>query len=140
MVLKPTQGLTQVLVGVSSGLFLSLMSAPLQAQQCAPFAIAAAWQTLAASTPTPLSESKPAVSAELNQGLLQPQVEQLIRAHLEVDWIDWQISPHHRWPADMRLDAPSWGELLQRLLKPYGIQLTIYANRSARLSYRGAQS
>jgi hypothetical protein len=75
------------------------------------------------------------VSFNLQAGLLQPQLELLLQQQFAIEMVDWQVSPHFRWPADYRLQAPSWSELLERLLKPYQLAVTLYPNNSAMVRY-----
>lgn len=78
------------------------------------------------------------VSFALQAGLLQPQLEQLLQQQFDIEVVDWQVSPHFRWPADYRMHAPSWNELLERLLKPYHLAITLYPNKSAAVRYQSA--
>lgn len=71
----------------------------------------------------------------MQTGLLQPQLEQLLHQQFSTEVVDWQVSPHFRWPADYSLQAPNWHELLERLLKPYQLAITLHPNKSATVRY-----
>lgn len=75
------------------------------------------------------------VQFAMQTGLLQPQLEQLLQQQFSTEVVDWQVSPHFRWPADYSLQAPSWHELLERLLKPYQLTITLHPNKSATVRY-----
>ena len=76
------------------------------------------------------------VALILQAGLLEPQVAAILRQHFNIQVVDWQASPHHRWPADYRVSANSWADVLTRILEPYQLQLVIHPNRSAVVHYR----
>lgn len=108
-------------------------SAHSSASNCADFAFNSLQQQFNQSyTEAPLQ----AVSFALQAGLLQPQLEQLLAQQFAIEMVDWQVSPHFRWPTDYRLHAPSWNELLERLLKPYQLAITLYPNNSATVRYQ----
>lgn len=88
------------------------------------------------SQPSPSSTPRSAplaarVVARLSPGLLQPQVEALIKQAFAVQHIDWRASPHYRWSTDFELSADNWNSALTQLLRPYQLQLTLYANQTA---------
>ncbi len=76
------------------------------------------------------------VSAMVRAGLLEPQVIRLLKQHLAVKVVDWQASHHHQWPTDYLLEADSWQAFFTRLLKPFGLQLVLYANQGAVVRYQ----
>jgi hypothetical protein len=118
---------------------LAFVALPISASSavhgCATFAFNTLQQTMA---PSPLGADAQQVSFSLQAGLLQPQLEQLLQQQFAIEMVDWQVSPHFRWPADYRLHAPSWNELLERLLKPYQLAVTLYPNKSALVRYETA--
>ena len=76
------------------------------------------------------------VSAMVRAGLLEPQVIRLLKQHLAIKVVDWQASHHHQWPTDYLLEADSWQAFFTRLLKPFGLQLVLYANQGAVVRYQ----
>lgn len=76
------------------------------------------------------------VFATLRPGLLQPQVEALIRQGFGVEHIEWRASPHYRWSTDFELTAPTWDLALTKLLRPYQLKLTLFANQTAVIAPR----
>lgn len=111
---------------------LLLCSYPAQANlpRCQPL------DTSVEITPAELPEQAKKVAMLLREGLLKPQLTAILQKHFNIHLVDWQASPHHRWPSEYRVDAWSWAELLSRVLDPYGMQLIIHANRSAVVRYR----
>ena len=71
------------------------------------------------------------VIAHLQPGLLKPQVEALIKQGFAVEHIDWRASPHYRWSTSFEFSAANWQQALTKILRPYQLQLTLYANRTA---------
>lgn len=127
MVNQPVRARVHLFATAGSLMFGCLWSAAVTAQvNCPPFNLTAVVAPTAAGD----------VSLQLTEGLLQPQLEALLARHFQIDMVDWQASPHHRWPADFRLQAPSWPELLERLLRPYRLAITLYPNRMARIAYQ----
>ncbi|RUO54069.1 hypothetical protein CWI69_01150 [Pseudidiomarina halophila] len=114
---------------VASSIVLScLLTAPVEAQQsCQPFAFEAS---------TPTSETPPAERVELSltAGLLRPQIEDLLQQHFAIRQLDWRASPHYRWSTDYTFTAANWETALEQVLRPYQLQLTLYANHSAVVS------
>lgn len=86
--------------------------------------------------PATVPQQAKKVAMLLREGLLKPQLTAILEKHFNIHLVDWQASPHHRWPSEYRVDAWSWAELLSRVLEPYGMQLIIHANRSAVVRYR----
>ncbi|MGM0481101.1 MAG: hypothetical protein ACQEQZ_04115 [Pseudomonadota bacterium] len=82
----------------------------------------------------------PRVSLQLQPGQLEPQIRRLLRQHLAIKVLDWQASPHHQWPTEHLISADSWLQLLQRVLKPYQLQLVLHPNQSAVVRYRETSS
>ena len=133
----PSLRLSNILAsaGYLGAISLAAIAVPGSAQGCPTFAFDSLH--LAGQTHTVGQALQPANFA-LQAGLLQPQLETLLRQQFAVELVDWQVSPHFRWPADYRLQAPSWDELLERLLKPYQIAVTLYPNKSATVRYQSA--
>ena len=131
----PTLRLSNVLASARylGAISLAAIAVPGSAQGCPTFAFDSLQLTLQPSTG--VQALQPANFA-LQAGLLQPQLETLLQQQFAVELIDWQVSPHFRWPADYRLQAPSWEELLERLLKPYQLAVTLYPNKSATVRYQ----
>lgn len=102
---------------------------------CPTFAFAALQP---ATLPTLAASELERVNFAMQSGLLQPQLEQLLQQQFATEVVDWQVSPHFRWPADYSLQAPSWHQLLERLLKPYQLAVTLYPNKSATVRYAAA--
>lgn len=93
--------------------------------------------------PTTVAEPEQVINAVtvlLEPGLLQPQIESLLLQHFQVDKVYWQASPHFRWATAYQLEADSYNSALTQILKPFGLQLTLYANRSAVVSMRTERS
>ncbi|CAB0149542.1 hypothetical protein PSI9734_00106 [Pseudidiomarina piscicola] len=111
---------------VASSLFFSCLSAtPAYAQQsCPPFSFDSA-------PPVATERATNKVTFELQAGLLKPQIERLLARHFDVQELDWQASPHYRWSTDFTLTAANWDLALEKLLTPYQLHLTLYANHSA---------
>lgn len=82
----------------------------------------------------------PQVSLQLLPGQLEPQIRNLLRQHLAIKVLDWQASPHHQWPTEHLIRADDWLQLLQRILKPYHLQLVLHPNQSAVVRYRQTSS
>src|SRR5690554_1024068 len=76
------------------------------------------------------------ITLKLAAGLLQPQLEDFIREQFSVELIDWRVSVHYQWPAAFQISATNAEQLLEKLLRPYRIAITIYSNRTAVVSYR----
>ncbi|MGQ4276302.1 hypothetical protein ACQ5ES_04560 [Pseudidiomarina sp. E22-M8] len=114
---------------VASSIILScLLTAPVEAQQsCQPFAFEA-------SAPTPSKPPAERIELSLTAGLLRPQIEAVLHQHFAIRQLDWRASPHYRWSTDFTLAAPSWESALEQVLRPYQLQLTLYANHSAVVS------
>lgn len=74
------------------------------------------------------------VNAQLRPGLLQPQVEALIKQGFAVTHIEWRASPHYRWSSNFEVTAVDWQSALGKILRPYQLQLTLYANNTAVVS------
>lgn len=72
----------------------------------------------------------------LEQGLLQPQLEQFLRDQFAIETIDWRVSPHYRWPTNFTLKAANAEALLEQLLAPYTFVVTMFSNHAAIVSYR----
>ncbi|MDN7127896.1 hypothetical protein J6I75_03850 [Pseudidiomarina sp. 1APP75-27a] len=104
------------------------MTTPVQAQEnCQPFNFSQTERAAPAAT-------SPAVELALTAGLLQPQIETLLKQHFAIRQLDWRASPHYRWSTDFTLTAASWEAALERVLQPYQLQLTLYANHTAVVS------
>lgn len=117
-----------------SGCLLLVLSPTLSAAQCPSFDL----QALAALGVVEQQQQLAEVEWTLHAGLLQPQLEALLREHFKIQQVFWQVSPHFQWPADYRLSAPSWTELLDRLLKPYRLTVTLFPNHAAEVRYLDA--
>lgn len=102
-----------------------------QATACPTFAYASPQPP--ASTPAikPEQPRTDSVVARLEPGLLKPQVETLIKQGFAVEHIDWRASPHYRWSTHFEFPADGWQNALRKILQPYQLQLTLYANRTA---------
>lgn len=124
--------LTRFLGAVSVAMFALPSAAITSASGCTGFAFNALHQH------AHVGATAEQVSLALQAGLLQPQLEQLLQQQFAIEVVDWQVSPHFRWPADYRMHAPSWHELLERLLKPYQLAVTLYPNKSATVRYQSA--
>lgn len=112
---------------------LAVVALPGSAEGCPTFA----FDRLETKLQPPLvDDAQQPAAFVLAAGLLQPQLEFLLQQQFAVELVDWQVSPHFRWPADYRLQAPSWDELLERLLKPYQLAVTLYPNKSATVRYQ----
>jgi len=72
----------------------------------------------------------------LEQGLLQPQLEQFLRDQFAIETIDWRVSPHYRWPTTFTLAAANAEALLEQLLAPYSFVVTMFPNHADIVSYR----
>ncbi|WP_417688233.1 hypothetical protein [Pseudidiomarina sp.] len=83
------------------------------------------------ATPEVLAPSDETVIAHLQPGLLKPQVEAFIKQGFAVDHVDWRASPHYRWSTSFEFSAANWQQALTQILRPYQLQLTLYANRTA---------
>lgn len=128
MLLQSTWTPVQWRFVASSVIFCCLLTTPVQAQEkCQPFAY-----TMPAAPAT--QETTPAVELKLSAGLLQPQIETILKQHFAIRQLDWRVSPHYRWSTDFTLAAPSWEAALEKILQPYQLQLTLYANHSAVVS------
>lgn len=80
---------------------------------------------------TTATRSTSEILTRLQPGLLKPQVEALIKQGFGVEHIDWRASPHYRWSTHYEFAAESWSSALRRILEPYQLQLTLYANHTA---------
>ncbi|NQZ03689.1 hypothetical protein [Idiomarina sp.] len=86
--------------------------------------------------PMPWRSESQGVAAMVRAGLLEPQVIKLLKQHLAIKVVDWQASHHHQWPTDYLLEADNWQGFFTRLLKPFGLQLVLYANQGAVVRYQ----
>ena len=80
-----------------------------------------------------------AVTLELQEALLQPQLEQFLKEHFAVAHIDWRVSAHFQWPTPYTLTAPTATAVLEQLLAPYALAVTFFPNHVAVVSYRQHQ-
>lgn len=138
MVYQPSRAQARTLAAACYLVWGSMWSAPSLAATCPAFKVTTAPSTTASVTANLLAaaDAVAPVSLELHAGLLKPQLETLLQQQFAVAVVDWQVSVHHRWPTDLRLTAPSWPELLRRLLRPYGMQLSIHSNHTAVVRYQ----
>ena len=122
-------------------LLLSLLGAKDSAPSvCQPFNTTLELATLAEPIEVAPVVSHQAISLQLEPGLLQPQIEAILVRHFDVDKVYWQASPHFRWATAYQLDAANYTAALTQILQPFGLQLTLYANRSAVVSMRTEHS
>lgn len=71
----------------------------------------------------------------LTPGLLRPQLEKLLKQHWGVQSVVWYAAGGHYWPTHYSMRAASWDELLENLLAPYQIKVTLHANHTAVVDY-----
>ncbi|RUO61934.1 hypothetical protein [Pseudidiomarina insulisalsae] len=84
-----------------------------------------------AVAPVAAATAKPAVQLTLRPGLLQPQIETYVKQAYAVDHLEWRASPHFRWSSDFVIESDNWNQALSKVLKPYQLQLKVFANRTA---------
>lgn len=123
-------------VALLPGLFLSLHAA-----DCAGFDLSAASEPSFRSARSDAT-AKPAaetVSLQLHDGLLKPQLDLLLREQFGVQVIEWRASTHHLWPTVYLLHGSSWRQLLQQMLEPYQLRVTLHANHTAVVDYQQPQ-
>lgn len=75
------------------------------------------------------------VSYALHPALLRPQLEQLLKRHWQVQNVIWYAAYGHYWPTHYEITAPSWDDLLQQLLTPYGLRVVLHDNHTAVVEY-----
>ena len=92
----------------------------------------------ATAATSPQAAKSQVITLQLAAGLLQPQLEEFIRQQFAVELIDWRVSAHYQWPAAFQISAANAAQLLDKLLHPYGLAITIYSNRTAVVNYRQA--
>ncbi len=71
------------------------------------------------------------VSFELDQGLLKPQLVELLTNHQLIKSasnVKWLANSNYKWSSNYTAQAPSLDELIQQLLKPYGLRVDFKAN------------
>lgn len=79
------------------------------------------------------------VSLQLHDGLLKPQLDLLLREQFDIQAIEWRASTHHQWPTEFLLKGTSWRQLLQQMLEPYQLRVTLHANHTAIVDYQQPQ-
>ncbi|RUO21135.1 hypothetical protein CWE08_05960 [Aliidiomarina iranensis] len=72
---------------------------------------------------------------ELKPGLLRPQLEQLLKEHWGIQNIVWYAEDGHYWPTRYAMRAATWDELLNTLIAPYHLKVTLHANHTAVVDY-----
>lgn len=75
------------------------------------------------------------VSYLLQPALLRPQLEQLLKHHWQIQNVIWYAAYGHYWPTHYEMSAPSWDDLLQQLLTPYGLRVVLHGNHTAVVEY-----
>lgn len=124
-----------------SGVLFSGLSLSTQATECADFDISADLHLspVTEQTLTPPSSADTDVSLQLHDGLLKPQLDLLLREQFGVQAIEWRASTHHLWPTVYLLRGTSWRQLLQQVLEPYQLRVTLHANHTAVIDYQQSQ-
>ncbi|RUO38789.1 hypothetical protein CWE13_03925 [Aliidiomarina shirensis] len=87
------------------------------------------------ATGTAILESSPWAQLELKPGLLRPQLEKLLKQHWGIQNVVWYAEDGHYWPTHYSLRAATWDELLETLIAPYHIKVTLHANHTAVVDY-----
>ncbi|WP_258807186.1 hypothetical protein [Pseudidiomarina sp. CB1] len=108
----------------------SQIDSPVAASTCPSFSFAAEPFKPQRTAVTEAAAAQ-AITARLQPGLLKPQVESLIKQGFDVEYIDWRASPHYRWSTHFEFAADDWQRALTKILQPYQLQLTLYANHMA---------
>lgn len=85
--------------------------------------------------PSLIGPSSDAVSYPLKPALLRPQLEHLLKHHWQVQNVIWYAAYGHYWPTHYELSAPTWDDLLQKLLTPYGLRVVLHDNHTAVVEY-----
>lgn len=109
----------------------SQASAATSATTCPAFNYEVSKPAAQTSAETATTRSTTEILTRLQPGLLKPQVETLIKQGFGVEHIDWRASPHYRWSTHYEFTAENWASALRRILEPYQLQLTLYANHTA---------
>lgn len=89
--------------------------------------------------PSPTSDvakSSTSVHFKMRPGRLRPQLERVLRQHMGVQHVLWQVADEHDWPTSYALHAASWPALVESLLSPYRLRLQLFANHSAVITYQ----
>ncbi|MGX5914547.1 hypothetical protein ACR0ST_07450 [Aliidiomarina sp. Khilg15.8] len=84
---------------------------------------------------TPLQSSVQTLTFSMRRGRLRPQLEELLRRHLDVDHVVWLAAAGHEWPADYDLVGANWGDILETLAASYQLRIQVHPNRTAVVDY-----
>lgn len=71
----------------------------------------------------------------LSAALLKPQLEALLAQHWGIQRVVWYADQHHVWPTDFELRAAHWDALLESLLAPYQLRVSLHPNAMAVIDY-----
>lgn len=71
------------------------------------------------------------VQFQMQPAPLKPQLEALLKKHLAVQAVVWQLDTPHFWPTEYLIQAHSWEALIEKLAQPYQIRVSIHANQVA---------
>lgn len=116
------------------------LALPLSAADCADFDTSTAVDSSSSTQQSAVTQpSTGTVSLQLHDGLLKPQLDLLLREQFGVQAIEWRASKHHLWPTIYLLRASSWRQLLQQMLEPYQLHVTLHANHTAVIDYQQPQ-
>ncbi|RUO34483.1 hypothetical protein [Aliidiomarina soli] len=74
---------------------------------------------------------QPLVTFRLRAGPLRPQLERLLREHLQIQQVVWKAASDQQWPSEYRLTGQHGLALVEQLATPYQLQVSLYANHIA---------
>lgn len=82
-----------------------------------------------------LPSSQGAMQFQMRRGRLRPQLEALLRQHMDIDHVVWLAAEQHQWPADYALSGPDWEHILEALAASYHLRIRLHPNRTAVIDY-----